>query len=123
MSERIIIFDGAMGTNLDAQNLNAGHFGGEQYLGCNDHLNLTYPEAVRNVHRSFLDVGVDVIETNTFRSNRLTLAEFGLAEKVAEINLAGAQIARQCADEFSKDGQKRFVAGSDGAFRQTVQSE
>ncbi|HUV16749.1 MAG TPA: homocysteine S-methyltransferase family protein, partial [Pelolinea sp.] len=103
-----------MGTNLEAQRLTAGHFGGDEYLGCNDHLNLTHPKAVQKVHQAFLEAGVDVIETNTFRSNRFTLGEFGLSSKVAEINFAGAHIARQCVDAFSPGSKKRFVAGSMG---------
>jgi len=114
IEERTIIFDGAMGTNLEEQNLTAGLFGGEEYFGCNDHLNLSFPEAVKTVHRAFLSAGVDVIETNTFRSNRFTLGEFGLSDKAHEINYAGARIARECADEFSSDMRKKFVAGSMG---------
>lgn len=114
LKERFIIFDGAMGTNLESQNLTTRHFGGEKFNGCNDHLNLSFPEAVNKVHTAFLEAGVDVIETNTFRSNRFTLCEFDLADKVNEINYAGAQIARQCIDAFSSDGRKRFVAGSMG---------
>ncbi|MBM3136805.1 MAG: methionine synthase [Chloroflexi bacterium] len=114
IKERIIIFDGAMGTSLEAQNLTAEQFGGEEYLGCNDHLNLSSPQAVKKVHRAFLSVGVDVVETNTFRSNRYTLGEYALSDKVHEINLMGAQIARECAAEFSTDRQKKFVAGSMG---------
>ena len=70
-----------MGTSLQAQKLTAAHFGGEQYNGCNDYLVISYPQAVEKVHRSFLEVGVDVLETDTFRSNRLTLAEYGLEER------------------------------------------
>jgi 5-methyltetrahydrofolate--homocysteine methyltransferase len=114
LRERVIIFDGAMGTSLEAQNLTVDHFGGEKFLGCNDHLNVSYPETVKQVHRSFLSVGVDVIETNTFRSNRFTLGEFGLSDKVREINIAGASIARECVDEFSSGKRKKFVAGSMG---------
>ncbi|MCX7756459.1 MAG: homocysteine S-methyltransferase family protein, partial [Anaerolineales bacterium] len=115
LAERVLIFDGAMGTSLQKQNLTAEHFGGEQYNGCNDYLVISYPQAVENVHRSFLEVGVDVLETDTFRSNRLTLAEYGLANRVIEINQAAARLARQLADEYAeKTGQPRFVAGSIG---------
>jgi methylmalonyl-CoA mutase cobalamin-binding domain/chain len=101
LQERVLIFDGAMGTSLQLQNLTAEHFGGEKYVGCNDYLVLTYPEAVEKVHRSFFDVGVDVVETDTFRSNRLTLDEYGLGDKTYEINFAAAQLARKIADEYS----------------------
>ena len=115
LEERVLIYDGAMGTNIEAQHLTAEHYGGEKYRGLNEILNLTYPQAVEKVHRGFLDVGVDVIETNTFRANRITLAEFGLADKVLEINRAAASLARRLADEYTqKTGQPRFVAGSIG---------
>ena len=110
-----MVFDGAMGTNLQRQNLTAEQFGGERTNGCNDFLVISYPQAVEKVHRSFLEVGVDVIETCTFRSNRLTLKEYGLQDRVAEINHTAAQLARRLADEFTRaTGQPRFVAGSMG---------
>jgi 5-methyltetrahydrofolate--homocysteine methyltransferase len=74
LEKKVLVFDGAMGTSLQNQDLTAEHFGGEQYNGCNDYLVISYPEAVEKVHRSFLEVGVDVIETDTFRSNRITMA-------------------------------------------------
>lgn len=115
LEERVLIYDGAMGTNLQKMNLGAKEFGGERYVGCNDYLVITYPQAVEAVHRSFLEVGVDVIETNTFRSNRITLAEYGLADRVIEINRAAASLARRLADEYAaRSGQPRFVAGSIG---------
>ncbi len=122
LTERVLVFDGAMGTSLqslrleDGQPLSAAHFGGEATLGCNDYLVITFPEAVERVHRSFLDVGVDVIETDTFRSNRITLTEYGLASRVVEINRAAAVLARRLADEYSSrtPDKPRFVAGSIG---------
>ncbi|HFC08813.1 MAG TPA: methionine synthase [Chloroflexi bacterium] len=115
LAERVLIYDGAMGTNLEAQHLPVDCYGGEKYRGLNEMLNLTCPQAVERVHRAFLEVGVDVIETNTFRANRITLAEFGLADKVLEINRAAASLARRVADEYAaKTGQPRFVAGSIG---------
>jgi len=114
IEERVLIFDGAMGTSLQAQNLSAEHFGGERYNGCNDYLAITYPRAVEIVHRSFLEVGVDVIETDTFRANRITLDDYGLGDQTIEINSAAAAIARRLANEFSTDIQPRFVAGSIG---------
>jgi 5-methyltetrahydrofolate--homocysteine methyltransferase len=114
LQHRVAVFDGAMGTNLQVQNLKAEHFGGEKTNGCNDYLVITYPQAVEKVHRSFLDAGVDVIETCTFRSNRLTMKEYGLQDRILEINKTAAALARKCADDFSRDGQPRFVAGSMG---------
>jgi 5-methyltetrahydrofolate--homocysteine methyltransferase len=114
LQKRVLIFDGAMGTSLQAMNLGAEHFGGEAYNGCNDFLVISYPEAVEAVHRSYLDVNVDVIETNTFRSNRITMAEYGLQDRVIEINRTAAALARRVADEYSSADRPRFVAGSIG---------
>ncbi|MGB8214373.1 MAG: methionine synthase [Anaerolineales bacterium] len=126
LEKKVLVFDGAMGTNLQKLNLTAKEFGGERYNGCNDYLVISYPEAVEKVHRSFLEVGVDVIETDTFRANRLTLSEYGLGERVVEINTAAAALARRLADKYtysdvnsnSSSGNgyssPRFVAGSIG---------
>jgi len=118
LEKKVLVFDGAMGTNLQKMNLSAEQFGGERLNGCNDYLVISYPQAVEAIHRSFLEVGVDVIETDTFRANRITLAEYGLAERVIEINQAAASLACRLADEYSQSGmsnvQQRFVAGSIG---------
>src|SRR5512138_785775 len=115
LKKKVLVFDGAMGTSLQVQNLTAEHFGGEQYNGCNDYLVISYPEAVEKVHRSFLEVGVDVLETDTFRSNRITMKEYGLQDRVIELNETAAGLARRLADEYAtKTGQPRFVAGSIG---------
>ncbi|MBL8110703.1 MAG: methionine synthase [Anaerolineales bacterium] len=115
LEKKVLVFDGAMGTSLQVQNLTAEHFGGEQYNGCNDYLVISYPQAVEKVHRSFLEVGVDVLETDTFRSNRLTMKEYNLQDRVIEINMAAAQLAKRLADEYAeKTGQPRFVAGPIG---------
>src|SRR5512139_1207489 len=116
LEKKVLVFDGAMGTSLQVQNLTAEHFGGEQYNGCNDYLVISYPEAVEKVHRSFLEVGVDVLETDTFRSNRITMKEYGLQDRVIEINATAAKLARRLADEYSQivnqksEIQNRFVA-------------
>ena len=120
LEKKVLVFDGAMGTSLQNQHLTAEHFGGEQYNGCNDYLVISYPEAVEKVHRSFLEVGVDVLETDTFRSNRITMKEYGLQDRVIEINETAARLARRLADEYSQiknqksEIQNRFVAGSIG---------
>ncbi|MEJ2758006.1 MAG: homocysteine S-methyltransferase family protein [Anaerolineales bacterium] len=114
LKERVLIYDGANGTMLQSMNLTAEDFGGEQYNGCYDYLAITKPEAVASVHRAYFEVGVDVVETNTFRSNPLTLGEYGLGEQAYEINKAAAQVARGVAEEFSTPEQPRFVAGSIG---------
>ncbi len=115
IQERVLIYDGAMGTSLQNMELTAKDFGGEKYFGCNDFLVISHPEVVQKVHRSFLEVGVDVLETNSFRSNRITLTEYGLQDRIVEINKKAAELARNLADEFSiMTNQKRFVAGSIG---------
>lgn len=122
LKEKVIIFDGAMGTNLAKLNLIARDFGGEKALGCNDYLSVTSPRSVEKIHRSFLKVGVDVIETNTFRANRITLAEYGLSDQVNKINQSAARLARKIADEFSTHEHPRFVAGSIGPTGQLPSS-
>ena len=114
LEKKVLVFDGAMGTSLQLQNLTAEDFGGEQYNGCNDYLVISYPEAVEKVHRSFLEIGVDVLETDTFRSNRLTMVEYGLQDRIIEMNMAAAKLARSLADEYSQIKNPRFVAGSIG---------
>lgn len=114
LKKKIIIFDGPKGTNLQKLNLDSLCYGGDRYVGCNDFLTISYPQAVEAVHRSFLDVGVDVIVTNTFRSNRLTLSEYGLQDRVIEINQAAASLARKLADEYCIGNNQRYVAGSIG---------
>jgi len=114
IQKQIVVFDGAMGTSLQIQNLTAENFGGERTNGCNDFLVISYPQAVEKVHRSFLEVGVDVIETCTFRANRLTMTEYGLQDRILEINRAAASLARKVADEYSRNDRQRLVAGSIG---------
>ena len=114
LQARVLIYDGAMGTNLQSQHLTVEQFGGERTNGCIDFLVISYPEAVRTVHRSFLEVGVDVIETDTFRANRLTLKEYGLQDRTLELNRKAAILARELADAYSTPEQPRFVAGSMG---------
>ncbi len=114
LSEKVLVFDGAMGTSLQAQNLTEDRFGGSTTAGCNDYLVLSYPQAIEKVHRSFLESGADVIESCTFRANRLTLAEYGLADKTLLINQTAAALARRLADEYSTPDFPRLVAGSIG---------
>ncbi|NOZ29573.1 MAG: methionine synthase [Chloroflexi bacterium] len=114
LARRVLVFDGAMGTNIQRLNLTAEDFGGEQYNGCNDYLVITRPDVIEEIHASFLAVGCDVIETDTFRSNRITLREYGLQDRVMEINRAAAELARRVADRFSTPEHPRFVAGSIG---------
>jgi 5-methyltetrahydrofolate--homocysteine methyltransferase len=114
LAERVLIFDGATGTNLQTQDLTADDFGGSALEGCNELLVVTRPDAVESLHRSFLDVGVDVIETDSFGSFSVVLAEYGIAERAFELSLASAVLARRVADEYTTTTQPRFVAGSMG---------
>lgn len=114
LDRRVLVFDGAMGTTLQSMNLSNEDYGDPQWLGCNDVLVLTKPEAVLAVHHAFLAAGADVIETDSFRSNRITLVDYGLQERVLELNQAAASLARKAADEFFSFEKPRFVAGSMG---------
>jgi 5-methyltetrahydrofolate--homocysteine methyltransferase len=113
-SRPVIVFDGAMGTNLQVQNLTAADFGGPEYEGCNEYLVVTHPQAVETVHRAFLAAGADVIETDTFGGTSIVLAEYDLADRAYELNKTAAALARTVADEFSTPEKPRFVAGSMG---------
>jgi 5-methyltetrahydrofolate--homocysteine methyltransferase len=110
----VIVFDGAMGSNLQLQNLTAADFGGEKYEGCNEYLVYTKPAAVAKVHRDFLAAGADVIETDTFGGTYLTLAEYDLADRAYELNKSAAELAKKVTQEFTTPEKPRFVAGSMG---------
>ncbi len=115
IEDHILIFDGAMGTSIQSYDLTAADYGGEQYQDCLDYLVITRPDIIREIHESFLRVGCEAVETNTFRGNRLTLSEHGLGERVIEINSAAARIARVACDALETEtGIPRFVAGSMG---------
>ena len=115
IDDHIVIFDGAMGTSIQSFDLRPEDFGGEQYQDCLDYLVISRPDVIRSIHESFLRVGSEVVETNTFRANRLTLSEHGLGERTLEINRAAAHIARAACDESEAEtGMARFVAGSMG---------
>ena len=115
IDDHIVIFDGAMGTSIQSYDLTPDDFGGEQYQDCIDFLVITRPDIIREIHESFLRAGAEAVETNTFRGNRLTLAEHGLGERTLEINRAAAQIARAACDQVEREtGMPRFVAGSMG---------
>ena len=110
----VLVFDGAMGTNLQVQNLTAQDFGGAEYEGCNEYLVHTKPEAVAQVHRGFLEAGADVIETDTFGGTKLVLAEYDLADRAYYLNKTAAELAKKLAQEYSTPDRPRFVAGSMG---------
>ncbi len=114
------MLDGATGTALQAFDLSAADFGGAEYEGCNEYLVLTRPDVIERVHRSFLEAGADIVETDSFGSTPIVLAEYGLADKAREISRVSAEIARRAADAFSTPDRPRFVAGSIGPTTKTI---
>ncbi|HNP70938.1 MAG TPA: homocysteine S-methyltransferase family protein [Kouleothrix sp.] len=115
LRSRVLIFDGAMGTSIDQFGLSAEDYGGERTYGNRDYLAIARPDVIEQIHTSFMEAGCDVLETNTFQSTRLRLAEWGLADRTAELNIAAARLARRVAERFAaQDGRPRYVAGSIG---------
>ncbi len=110
----VIVFDGAMGTNIQVQNLTADDFGGAEYEGCNEYLVETKPEAVAKVHRAFLEAGADVVETDTFGGTSIVLAEYDLGDQAYHLNKIAAELAKKTTSEYSTPEKPRFVAGSMG---------
>jgi len=129
LRERILILDGAMGTMIQAHKLRERDFRGEPYadhrrdlIGCNDLLSVTQPGIIATIHRDYLAAGADIIQTNTFNSNSISLADYGLETEVYKINRAAAELARRAADEFTAltPDKPRFVAGSIGPTNRTA---
>jgi 5-methyltetrahydrofolate--homocysteine methyltransferase len=112
VEERVVVYDGAMGTNIQFRNLSADDYWGKE--GCNELLALSRPEVIADIHAAFFGAGCDVVETDTFGSTRIVLAEYGLEDKVRELNLAACKLAREAAQQFSTPSRPRFVAGSIG---------
>ena len=112
--DRVVIFDGAFGTFIQALELSADDFGGPTLEGCNEHLVLTRPDVIADMHAQFFAVGVDAVETATFGAFATVLAEYDLADKAYTINYEAATIARRVAHDFAADGRPRFVGGSIG---------
>lgn len=127
MQQRILVLDGAMGTMIQRHRLEEEDYRGERFLdwhkplkGMNDLLVLTQPKIIRDIHRAYLEVGADIIETNNFNATASDLARYGLEAFAYEINFEAAKQARLCADEFSTDLQPRFVAGVLGPNQKTT---
>ncbi|HVZ37648.1 MAG TPA: homocysteine S-methyltransferase family protein [Candidatus Kapabacteria bacterium] len=120
IKDRVLLFDGATGTSLQVQNLTAEDFGGPDLEGCNEYLCISKPDAVRAVHYGFLEAGADIIETNSFGSASIVLAEYDLADRSYELSRLSAEIARACADEYSTPEWPRYVAGSVGPTTKLV---
>ena len=114
LSQRTLIYDGAMGTNIQRYQPDAEVYGGQAFEGCNEYLVLTKPSIIEEIHRGFLEAGCDVLETDSFTASRLKLDEYGLGGRTREINLEAARLARRLADQYSTPEQPRFVAGSMG---------
>lgn len=128
INERVLILDGAMGTMIQRYNLSEQDFRGERFAGIpgqmkgnNDLLCLTRPDVIKDIHRKYLEAGADIIETNTFNAQRISMADYHMQDLCREINLAAARLARELADEYTaKTPRKpRFVAGSVGPTNKT----
>jgi 5-methyltetrahydrofolate--homocysteine methyltransferase len=113
LGRRILVLDGAMGTMLQAAGLTAADFGGPAFDGCNEHLNLTRPDVVREIHRAYLEAGADCVSTNTFGCAPYVLGEYGLADRAEAIARAGARLAREAVGEA-------FVLGAMGPSTRTI---
>src|SRR5713226_5552421 len=112
VNDRVVVYDGAMGTNIQVRNPSVDDFWGKE--GCNEILVLSRPDIIKDIHAEFFSVGCDVVENDTFGGARVVLAEYDLQDKVQEINVAAAQIAKEVAQQFSTKDRPRFVAGSIG---------
>jgi 5-methyltetrahydrofolate--homocysteine methyltransferase len=112
--KRIVVFDGAMGTQIQNLGLSAADYGGERLDGCPEILAISRPDAIGAIHRAYLAAGADVLETDTFTGTRLKLDDYGLGDRTHAINAAAARLARAAADDFSTPERPRFVAGSMG---------
>ena len=129
LQERILVLDGAMGTMLQAYKFEEEDFRGDRFTthpsplkGNNDLLSLTQPEAIKAVHRAYFEVGADIVETNTFSSTSIGMADYAMEDWVYELNVQSAKLAREVADDFTKANphKPRFVAGSIGPTNRTA---
>ncbi|MGE7878614.1 methionine synthase [Peribacillus muralis] len=120
LDSKILLLDGAMGTMLQAENLTAAEFGGEQFEGCNEYLSLTQPELIQSIHEKYLAAGADIIETNTFGATSIVLDEYQISTFAYKINEISAKLAVQACEKFSNNSWPRYVAGSMGPTTKTL---
>ncbi len=120
LKNKILVLDGAMGTAIQGCHLTPKDFGGENLEGCNEHLILTRPDVIQEIHESYLEAGCDIVETNTFGATPLVLEEYGLGAKAYEINVAAAQLARKACEKYATVDRPRFVAGSIGPTTKAI---
>ena len=129
INERILVLDGAMGTMIQRHRLDEQSYRGERFRdwrrplkGNNDLLSLTQPQIISGIHDQYLAAGADIIETNTFNANRISMADYGMEDLVCEMNFASARIARAAAEKYSvlTPSRPRFVAGAVGPTNKTA---
>lgn len=120
LGKKILIMDGAMGTMLQQADLSAADFGGEQFDGCNEILNMTRPDVIESIHLQYLEAGADIIETNTFGATEIVLDEYDLGSKAYEINKTAAILAKKAVEKVSTTDWPRFAAGSMGPTTKTL---
>lgn len=120
LNEKILILDGAMGTMIQQRDLTAADFGGEELEGCNEMLALTRPDVLADIHDAYLEAGADMLETNTFGSASVVLAEYDIPEKAYEITLASAKLAVEAANRWTTPEHPRYVAGAMGPTTKTL---
>ncbi|WP_096200961.1 methionine synthase [Bacillus sp. FJAT-45350] len=114
LQKKILVLDGAMGTMLQQSNLTAEDFGGDDYDGCNEYLNITAPHVLTNIHEAYFAAGADIVETNTFGATSIVLEDYDLQHLTKEINIEAVKLARAAADKYSTSEWPRFVAGAMG---------
>jgi 5-methyltetrahydrofolate--homocysteine methyltransferase len=120
LKERILVLDGAMGTMIQNCDLTAEDFGGLEYEGCNEYLNITRPDVIRDVYAAYLEAGADIVLTNTFGGAHIVLSEYHLEDQVYAINLAAARLLREVVDAYSTPDHPRFAAASLGPQTKTI---
>ena len=126
LEKRVLVLDGAMGSLIQTYKLTEADYRGEQFKnapkdqkGNNDLLSITRPDVIKEIHAQYFEAGADIVETNTFNSTTISMADYGMEDQVYNINVAAAKLAREVADQFSTPEQPRFVAGSIGPTNKT----